>query len=67
MESTKSGKREVLKRMMGQAKLMEVIDQAYDNAGSCPNCKALADWWEEFGAEIPTPGVMSVGSRKKAR
>ena len=49
--------------MMGQAKLMEIIDQAYDNAEKCENCKALAKWWDQHGAEIPTPGAM-LGGRK---
>jgi hypothetical protein len=53
-------KREALKTMMGQAKLMEIIDQAYENAGTCPNCKALSEWWEQHGAELPAPRVTSV-------
>lgn len=44
--------------MMGQAKLMEIIDQAYENGKICENCAALAEWWEKHGADIPTPGVM---------
>jgi len=67
MESTKPSKREVLKRMIGQARLMEIIDRAYDGADACPNCRALRDWWEESGAEIPTPGVISNVRRTKAR
>jgi len=56
-------KREALKQMMGQAKLMEIIDQAYDNADKCENCKALAEWWDKWGAEIPTPGAMLSGRK----
>lgn len=56
-------KREALKQMMGQAKLMEIIDQAYENAPTCDNCKALSEWWEKHGAKIPTPGAM-LGARK---
>jgi hypothetical protein len=59
-------KREALKQMMGQAKLMEIIDQAYENAKTCDNCAALAEWWEKHGAEIPTPGVMP-GGQKRSR
>jgi len=67
MQPSKPSKREALQRMMGQAKLMEIIDQAYDNAKTCPNCKALSDWWEKFGADTPTPGVMNGVKSRKAR
>ena len=60
-------KREALKRMMGQARLMEVIDRAYDNADKCENCKALSLWWEEFGAEIPSPGVITGVQKARKR
>jgi len=54
----KISKREILQKTIGQARLMEIIDQSYENAGSCENCKALSEWWEKFGAEIPRPEVM---------
>lgn len=58
-------KREALKEMMGQAKLMEIIDQAYENAKTCENCAALADWWEKHGAATAPPGVMPRGRARR--
>jgi hypothetical protein len=44
-------KRELLKHMVGQAKLMEIIEASYDCG--CKNCQALKVWWETNGPEIP--------------
>jgi hypothetical protein len=62
-KSSPESKREALQRMMGQAKLMEIINAAYDNADSCENCKALAAWWELHGSTIPTPEVPGIGRK----
>ena len=51
--------------MMGQAKLMEIIDQAYENAKTCKNCAALADWWEKHGATTMPPKVMPRGRARR--
>jgi len=64
--SVHSSKREALKRLMGQTKLMEIIDRSYDSAKDCSNCKDLSEWWEEFGTEISGPEVMpSVKSQRR--
>lgn len=57
-------KREALKNMIGQAKLMEIIDAAYDNADSCPNCAELKAWWESNGPTLPT---QPQGAKKRVR
>jgi hypothetical protein len=51
--------------MMGQAKLMEIIDQAYDNADTCDNCKALSEWWEKHGSMPQLPGVVKHGEKRR--
>lgn len=53
--------------MMGQAKLMEIIDQAYENSHTCDNCAALADWWEQFGVQTAPPNIMQRGEKPAKR
>lgn len=62
-KSQNPSKRAALKQMAGQSKLLEIIDQAYENAGNCENCKALSDWWEKHGATIPSPRVTSISGK----
>lgn len=58
-------KREALQNMIGQAKLMEIIDAAYDNADTCPNCADLKSWWESNGPAIPLQNLP--GAKKRVR
>lgn len=61
----KMSKREALKEMMGQAKLMEIIDQAYENAKACENCAALAEWWEAHGSSTAPKELMPSGRARR--
>jgi hypothetical protein len=63
----KSSKREALKALSSRAKLLEIIDAAYDHAESCQNCKALSEWWEKHGSEMPTDQVVPNVQKPKRR
>jgi len=56
-------KRPALKQAIGQTQLLEIIDHAYDNASDCPNCKALMEWWEKYGATMQPAGVIPSGQK----
>lgn len=51
--------------MMGQAKLMEIIDQAYENVKACENCAALAEWWELHGSATAPKEMVPSGRARR--